>query len=147
MPKQAVQAFYYLGMLNCGQSGSALAVGTLQSLATSVRPAVAALGVMAAFGAFASPASAATADCSRPADGRKNTVECRISVPGLAAGKSFTYAFVRKGCYHPGSVVSRNGEIVVRRNDIGAGTWHISVAPKPPGKAAPWRFGFRLPKR
>lgn len=109
--------------------------------------ALAAVAATATLWSLGGTASAATADCSRPADGRKNTVECRISVPGLAAGKSFTYAFVRKGCYHPGSVLSRNGEIVVRRNDIGAGTWHISVAPKPPGKAASWRFGFRLPRR
>lgn len=75
-------------------------------------------------------------------------VECRVSVPGLADGTRFTYAFVRKGCYHPGSAVVRSGEVVIRRSDIGNGSWHISLKPKPAGKgAATLRFGFSVTSR
>ena len=116
-----------------------------RSVAAAVLAAIVAAAAGSALdGAAATASPTASAECSRPADGRRNAVECRVAVPGVPDGTKFSYAFVRKGCYHPGAAVSRAGEILVRRSDIGNGSWHLSLKPKQPGRGAALRFAFSL---
>lgn len=66
--------------------------------------------------------------CTRPAAGGK-AIRCTVRLEGLGNARTVTYAFVRKGCYHPGATALNGKVALITRNDIGDGSWVLYVKP------------------
>jgi len=117
-------------------------------LTTSVRRAVAVAQALVLFG-FTGMAAASTGnsiECARPDSGGRLAIECRVTLDGVRSGTALAYAFVRKGCYHPGSTRLNGSVAIVRRSDIGNGSWVLHVRPKLGNRPAV-RLAFRIAKR